>query len=149
MAPEQAAESTAHAGEGTITLHRLQHVLGTSGMEATGGGQQRRDPTLVETQAGRQKFAHRFTSRSTSVCTSAQPAAAIARRGLKTIAHFEWKSGNRNLTASRILRRKRFRKTALPKARGVVNPTTAELNSPSRARQKAANRRPENRDPPS
>ena len=60
---------------------------------------------------------------STSRASSAGAASSAARRGLNTISQCGSTSPNLSRTTSRNRRRIRFLTTALPKARGVVNPT--------------------------
>jgi len=62
-------------------------------------------------------------NRSTSLSMPDVVASSSARRGLKTKSHPVASSAKCNRTTSRKRRRMRFRNTALPSPRGVVNPT--------------------------
>jgi hypothetical protein len=67
---------------------------------------------------------------------------------LITISHSGATSGNRTRSASRILRFTRFLSTALPNARGTVNPKRGpSSDSRGTRRQNAAKHRPVNRFP--
>lgn len=152
---QKASRSEVYAADGTVFLDRLAHVFGAGRVEAAGGRQKRREKALVGAQQKDQDLAHRSTTLSTSRFNSSNEASRARRLGLMTISQFGPISGIRTRKASRTRRRMRLRTTALPSARGTVNPIRAvepdcspSASGPASAlRQKATNKGQGRRNP--
>src|SRR5580704_19415653 len=123
MAPQQTAQTHPDAAQDAIAIHCFHHVFRAGGRKPASRRQIRRHETFVETQGSDHCFLHCATNRSTSRRSSSTGAAIAGRRGLITISHSGATSGKRTRSASRSLRFTRFLSTALPKARGTVNPS--------------------------
>lgn len=98
-------------------------------MEPAGRRQQRRYHDFVRTEDCSDGILYRRTNRSISHSSSANGQSSAFRRGLRTIHHSGLSSSTRHRIASRTRRRIRFRTTALPSPRGVVNPMRAPIDS--------------------
>jgi len=133
-----------------MRFNRLDHVLRAGGMKTAGRGQQRRDPSLVDTKPADNKCLHLFfvvlrsvtlvrsfvSDGSNPGCisqrantfisafwTSAKLAPAAARRGLRTMSQGSTRLARCNRKASRSRRLMRLRTTAPPSARVAVTPS--------------------------
>lgn len=108
----------------------VHHVFRAGGTETAGGWQPWRNGHLVKTQNAEYDHArHRSINLSNWRVRSAMGASAAARRGLRTISRVGSICSRRTRSCSRMRRRIRLRTTALPMARGIVNPI---LGPPSR-----------------
>lgn len=136
LAARQTAKPHPYSSGGPMDLHRFPHILGTGWVKSAGCGKQRRQKSLVTAKCYDEELAHRSNTWPTSASISANGRSSTMRRGLKTKLQPTGKVGRLSLTASRTRRRIRLRRTALPKARGVVNPALVGSPSP-RNRQKA------------
>lgn len=129
------------------TLHRamlrdcFHHVFRTSGIVAAGGRQKRRDKELVPFQDTDKNPLHLAKTRFTSPRSSLKGASRTVRRGLKTITQPVGSDANSLRTVSRSRRRIRFLLTALPSARGTVNPNRDTSAGSLLRRQKATKKR--------
>jgi hypothetical protein len=156
MTAAKALQAQPYSFRGSVSFNRFAHVLGTRRMEAAGGGQERRNQTLVPAEGEDEASpdtsvepevsveaavrAHLIKRRLTSVCSSVKRQSRTFRRGLNTIDHSGLSDASSSRTASRIRRLMRLRTTALPSAFGAVKPTRGPLPCTGAARRKAAKR---------
>jgi hypothetical protein len=146
MAARQTAQPHPDSFPTSVALDRLAHVVRTRRVEAAGGGQQRRDTNLVYAQNPDQDPSQRRKRRSTSARSSGKGAFSAFLRGLMTMDHCGFNRSRCKRTASRTLRLIRLRTTALPRARGTVNPIRGPSAASDRSRN-AAKSGPECRAP--
>src|SRR6185312_2148281 len=123
VAPAETFQAHPHSARRAMRFNRLTHIFRTRRMEAARRGQQRRYQELVSLKDVDENLPHRIKRRRTSVRSSVNGHFSALRRGLKTIDHSELNCDSSSRTASRMRRLMRLRMTALPSARGVVNPT--------------------------
>ena len=146
MAARQPAQPHPDSLGSAVTLHGLAHIVRTGRKIAAGRRKEWRNQELVPAEGAVDKPLHRRNRRSTSRCSSTMGASKALRRGLMTMDHCGLNRSRWRRTASRTRRLIRFRTTALPIARGTVNPIRGPSGCGSRT-QKAAKRGPENREP--
>ncbi len=156
------AQSSPHA----VFFNCLHHVHRTRRLIPAGRKQQRREPSLIDTQradyssrrdsAARVRGAnvihetlHFSITLASARSRSANGARIAALRGLMTTSQLTAVHSARcSRKADRNLLLMRLRVTAPPKARGTVSPRrTPSVSPPSRAKQNAANKGPDTRVP--
>jgi len=140
----------------SMGFHGFDHVLRAGGMKTAPRRQQRRDPSLIDTQSAENKCPnhrcdcsgwdpHLAITFKSARSTSAKLATVAARRGLTTISQPAARLVRCNRKASRSRRLIRLRTTAPPSARVAVTPSRepgggsrSPDSAPARARQNAA-----------
>src|SRR6185312_8747309 len=117
----------------SVFLNGFHHVLGAGGVKAAGRRQERRDKTLIAAKQHHYCSLHRVNTRAVSRHSSWKGASRTERLGLNTIDQFGRSNDSWERTAARMRRLIRLRTTALPNARGTVNPAFAgSSHSPDR-----------------
>ena len=147
MATAQPKHSQPNAFDATVLRDCFHHVLGAGRIIAASGRQKRRDERLVPFQDTEDEALHLASTRFTSLQRSGNKASRTVRRGLNTTTQPMGSTANWARTAWRIRRLMRLRTTALPSARGHVNPKREEHSAAKPLVQNATKNRLEMRAP--
>jgi hypothetical protein len=142
MAFHQAFQTQPNAWHNAKASYRFAHIFGTCGMETASRRQPGGYGELIETERTDHSGLSPRNSFWISCSISGYVHSRAFRRGLITIDHRGFNPARCCRTASRTRRLMRFRTTALPRARGVVNPMCGPLAACSHT-QKAVNNRHE------
>jgi hypothetical protein len=146
MAAQQSFQAHPDPSRRAVFFHGLTHILRTCRMKPAGRRQQRGETNLVNPQGYEDSPLHRRKSLSISRSSSGKGASFAFLRGLMTIEHCGLRRCRQSRAASRTRLLMRLRTTALPSARGTVNPILGPCSSAVRA-QNAVKQEPEYRTP--
>ncbi len=152
VAAGDAGQAEADSAKGAMPGDSFHHIFRTSGAKTAGGGQHGGDAAFIKAEKGDSQPLHFRKSLSTSTRRLGKGAVCAERRGFNTMSQPGFNCSLRSLIASLIRLLMRLRITALPSARGVVNPkrdskvcgeagaweTSSSGPARSRLRQKAA-----------
>ncbi len=138
MAAAEPLHAHPHATQHSMPGNGFHHVHRTRRIVAAGRRQKRRNKQFVTLQNANQDSLHRANIRPISRRRSSKGASRTLRLGLKTMDQFSGEAWSSLPTASLIRRLMRFRRTALPSARGTVNPKREDTTPHLLCKQKAA-----------